>query len=217
MQAPMGAASVLFHPPEGAEMSNRLTPGGKPAAPEPQTPTLSALAAADHVQGDPDARLTLVEYGDYECPACIEAAPVTQQIVKAAGKRLCFVYRHFPMMQTHPNAELAAEAAEAAAAQGPFWAMHKQLFAQTHGLALPALTGYAAAIGLDMIRFKAEMADRIYTQRVQEHRRAGDKSGVRATPAYFLNGKRIDVSAGLVTLQTRVQAALAALPVPPQA
>jgi protein-disulfide isomerase len=188
-----------------------MTPEVKAASPEPQTATLSALAAADHVQGDPEARLTLVEYGDYECPACIQGAPLTQQLVRAAGKRLCFVFRHFPMMQAHPKAELAAEAAEAAAAQGRFWPMHQQLFAQPHGLALPALTGYAAAIGLDMIRFKAEMADRIYTQRVQEHRRAGDHSGVRATPAYFINGKRIDVSSGFDKLQARVQAALAAL------
>ena len=174
----------------------------------------AALSVAEHMLGDAQASVTLLEYGDYECPACIQAEPLTQHLVKAYGKRLRFVFRHFPLVEVHPHAELAAEAAEAAAAQGQFWPMHHLLFTQVHQvrsahhLALPALATYAQTIGLDMIRFNAEMADRIYTQRVQEHRRAGEHSGLRATPAFFLNGAPVDVSFGFEKLEEAVQAAL---------
>ena len=176
----------------------------------PQAVPEAALAAADHVLGDPHAKLMLLEYGDYECPACIQAEPLMQHLVEAHKGRLRFVYRHFPLMEVHPNAEVAAEAAEAAAAQGQFWAMHRMLFAQVHHLTPPALAGYAESIGLDMTRFNAEMADHIYTQRVQEHRRAGELSGLRATPAIFLNGRPVDVSHGFDRLEAAVQAALKA-------
>ncbi len=167
-----------------------------------------SLTGFDHVRGDADAKLTLLEYGDYECPACIQAQPLTQHLVDSHGGQLRFVFRHFPLVEVHPHAELAAEAAEAAAAQGRFWPMHQLLFTQTHHLALAALTGYAKAIGLDMIRFSAEMADRVYTQRVQEHRRAGQHSGVRATPAFFLDGRLVDVSLGFDKLEAAVRTAL---------
>ena len=167
-----------------------------------------AMTGFDHVRGDTQAKLTLLEYGDYECPTCIQAQPLTQHLVDSHGGQLRFVFRHFPLVEVHPHAELAAEAAEAAAAQGRFWPMHQLLFTQTHHLALPALTGYAQSIGLDMIRFSAEMADRVYTQRVQEHRRAGQHSGVRATPAFFLDGRPVDVSFGFDKLEAAVRAVL---------
>jgi protein-disulfide isomerase len=150
----------------------------------------AALAAVDHILGDADAKLTLLEYGDYECPACIQAEPLVQRLVAAYPGRLRLMFRHFPLMEVHPHAELAAEAAEAAAAQGQFWPIHHLL--------------------LDMNRFNPEMADHIYTQRVQEHRRAGERSGLRATPAFFLNGEAVDVSLGLEKLQEAVHAALKA-------
>lgn len=168
----------------------------------------AALAAADHVMGDAHAKITLLEYGDYECPACIQVEPLMQHLVDTHRGRLRFVFRHFPLVAVHPNAELAAEAAEAAAAQGQFWPMHHLLFAQVHHLTPAALAGYAQSIGLDMNRFSAEMGDRIYTQRIQEHRRAGDHSGLRATPAFFLNGKAVDVSFGFEKLEAAVQAAM---------
>jgi protein-disulfide isomerase len=168
----------------------------------------AALTAADHLLGDPRASLTLLEYGDYECPTCIQAEPLTRHLVEAFGKRMGFVFRHFPLLELHPHAELAAEAAEAAAAQGQFWAMHRLLFSQPHQLGLPALASHAQSIGLDMNRFNAEMADRIYTQRIQEHRRAGERSGVRATPAFFLNGIPVDVSFGFEKLEAAIHVAL---------
>jgi protein-disulfide isomerase len=165
----------------------------------------AALKAADHILGAADAPLTLLEYGDYECPACIQAEPLVQHLLETQGGRLCFVFRHFPLVEVHPNAEMAAEAAEAAAAQGRFWPMHHRLFAQAHHLTPMALVGYASALGLDMNRFNAELADRIYTQRVQEHRRAGEHSGVRTTPAFFLNGQAVDVSFGFERLVQAVR------------
>jgi len=177
-------------------------------ADEAVAPEVTGLAAADHVLGDPQASVTLLEYGDYECPACIRAAPLVAQLIESGGSQLRFVYRHFPLMELHPHAELAAEAAEAAAAQGQFWPMHQFLFVQTHRLTRAALADYATQIGLDMVRFRAEMADRIYTQRVQEHRRAGEHSRLRATPAFFLNGQIVDVSQGFEKLAQAVHAAL---------
>lgn len=171
----------------------------------------AALAAADHVLGDPHAKVTLVAYGDYECPASIQAAPLVQHWMDTCGGRLRLLYRHFPQMEAHPHAELAAEAAEAAAAQGQFWPMHRLLFSQAHHLTPAALAGYAKSLGLDMNRFNAEMADRIYTQRVQEHRRAAEHSGLRGTPAFFVNGQFVDVSFGFEKLEAAVQAALKAV------
>ena len=167
-----------------------------------------ALAAADHILGDVNATVTLLEYGDYECPFCVRAEPPTQALIETSGPRLRFVFRHFPLVELHAHAELAAEAAEAAAAQGRFWAMHHLLFTQPHHLALPALTACAESIGLDMNRFNAEMADRIYTQRVHEHRQAAEADGVQTTPSYLLNGKVIDVSRGFGPLEQAVAAAL---------
>lgn len=180
-----------------------MSPAGEASVPE-----VMGLPATEHAMGDLRASVTLLEYGDYECPACIQAAPLVAQLIEGSAGRLRFVYRHFPLMEAHPHAELAAEAAEAAAAQGKFWPMHHLLMAQVHHLTPAALAGYAAEIGLDLVRYKAEMADRIYTQRVQEHRRAGDRSNLRTTPAFFLNGRLVDVSFGVEKLEQAVHAAL---------
>lgn len=166
----------------------------------------AGLTADDHSQGNEHAAVTLLEYGDYECPACAQAEPITRYLVDTLGSQIRFVFRHFPLMEVHPNAELAAEAAEAAAAQGKFWEMHHLLFSAPHHLAMADLTKHAEAIGLDMARFHAEMADHIYTQRIQEHRRAGEMTNLRATPAFFLNGKVVDVSFGLDKLEEAVHA-----------
>ena len=168
----------------------------------------AGLSAADHAMGSPDAKLTLVEYGDYECPACLQAEPLVRHLLETEGHRLRFVFRHYPLVEVHPHAELAAEAAEAAAAQGKFWPMHHLLFAQKQHLDAAALAGYAESIGLDMLRYHGEMNDRIYTQRVQEHRRAGDRTGLRATPTFFLNDAVIDVSFGFDKRTEAVHAAL---------
>jgi protein-disulfide isomerase len=170
--------------------------------------SVEGLPAVDHSIGSQRNALVLLEYGDYECPSCKEAEPLTLHLVSVFGDRLRFVYRHFPLVASHPHAQLAAEAAEAAAAQHRFWPMHHLLFENYEHLKLPALGRYAAAIGLDMTRFHAEMADRVYTQRVQEHRRSGEQLGVRGSPCFFLDGTVIDVSFGLEHLDAAVRAKL---------
>ena len=186
-------------------MNTTTIPNSNAAAPNYE----AGLSAADHSVGLDNAPITLLEYGDYECPACAKAAPVVRQITERFGSQLRLVFRHLPLMALHPHAELAAEAAEAAAAQGKFWEMHYLLFASPKHLSLPNLTQHAQAIGLDMTRFHAEMADHIYTQRVQEHRRAAALSGVETTPTFILNGQRIDLSHGLDALEAAAHAAAA--------
>ena len=164
--------------------------------------------ATEHSIGREDAALILIEYGDYECIACGAAEPLTLHLLETFNSRLRFVFRHFPLTEIHPHAELAAESAEAAAAQGKFWEMHHLLFTHQHHLKLASLTQYAEQLELDMRRFSAEMDDRIYLQRVQEHRRSGERLGLHSSPNFFLNGVLIDVSFGLEHLENAVCAAL---------
>lgn len=176
--------------------------------PENELGEIAGLLAADHITGSEHAKLLLLEYGDYECPSCAEAEPVARHLIEVFGKRMKFVFRHFPLVEVHPHAELAAEAAEAAAAQNKFWPMHHLLFTHSGHLELPALIQYAGMIDLDVRRFEVEMKGRIYTQRVQEHRRSGETIGLRASPTFFLNGRVVDVSFGLEHLELAVRAAL---------
>ncbi len=169
---------------------------------------ISGLAAAEHSTGAEHSNLVLLEYGDYECPSCRAAEPVTQHLVNTFGSQLKFIYRHFPLIKIHPHAQLAAEAAEAAAAQGKFWEMHHLLCTHNKHLDLSALTGYAMQLELDMRRFNAEMTDHIYLQRVHEHRHAGEELGLQKTPGFFLNDVLIDVSSGLEHLEKTVRNAL---------
>ncbi|MEN9320448.1 MAG: hypothetical protein RL039_261 [Pseudomonadota bacterium] len=190
-----------------------MTPNTAPHA-NPATQTkldaanhLAGLTAADHSMGPDDARITLLEYGDFECPACAATAPAVRQLVERLGPKIRFVFRHLPLLEVHPHAELAAEAAEAAAAQGKFWEMHDRLFATPNRLKLPDLIQHAQTMDLDMNRFHAELTDHIYTQRVQEHRRAAALSNVHTTPTFVLNGKRVDISGGFGALEAAVHAA----------
>lgn len=169
---------------------------------------ITGLAGADHSTGAKNASVVLLEYGDFECPSCGAAEPVTRHLLEAFGDRVTFIYRHFPLLEVHPHAELAAEASEAAAAQGKFWEMHHLLFTHQKHLDLAALTRYAEELELDMNRFNAEMADHVYTQRIHEHRRAGELLRLHSSPSFFLNNEPVDVSAGLGNLEHAVRAAL---------
>jgi NhaA family Na+:H+ antiporter len=171
------------------------------------TPPVSP--ARDHIAGVPTAALQLVEYGDYECPYCGRAYPITVAVQQAFEGRLCFVFRHFPLTAMHPNAEAAAESAEAAGAQGRFWAMHDQLFRHQDRLDSPALVEYAQAIGLDLQRFVRELADGVHVARVREDFASGVASGVSGTPTFFINGRRHEgpwdfesLSAALILAET---------------
>jgi formate-nitrite transporter family protein len=147
----------------------------------------------DHALGPPGAPVTLVEYGDFECPFCGMAYADLKRIRERLGDRLRFVYRHFPRPE-HPHARDAAEAAECAGAQGEhrFWAMHDLLFEHQQALEDQHLAQYAAQIGLDTQRFNQNMADHTYRGRVQQDLEGGVHSGVRGTPTFFINGQRYE-------------------------
>jgi len=144
----------------------------------------------DHVLGPDDAKVTLVEYGDLECGHCHQVQPIIRQLREHLGRRLRYVYRHFPLKTIHPNAEMAAEAAEAAGAQGKYWEMHDFLFEHQRDLDEAHLFQYAAQLGLDELRFKQDLADRVYSKKVEEDFRSGIRSGVNGTPTFFVNGER---------------------------
>jgi protein-disulfide isomerase len=165
------------------------------------------VAPVDHTIGEPHAPVTVVEYGDFECPNCKQAAPAVKLLLQRFESRVRFVYRHFPLVEVHPHALLAAEAAEIAGGQGRFWQMHDLLFDNQLHLKPPQLHHYAEQLGLDMARYTAEMDDHIYLQRVREHMQSGSESGVRATPTFFVNGTIHDVSFGLRSLFDTVAAA----------
>jgi protein-disulfide isomerase len=150
------------------------------------------LPDRDHIQGPVDAPIKLLEYGDYECPYCGQAYPLVKEIQKRLGNRLCFAFRNFPLINSHPYAEHAAEAAEAAGVQGRFWEMHDSLFENQDALEDKDLERYAAALGLDAQRFINEVSSGAHVLRVREDFHSGARSGVNGTPTFFINGKRYD-------------------------
>lgn len=164
----------------------------------------------DHFLGPASAKVTIVEYGDFECPSCGQAYPAVQLLLKHFEARVRLVFRHFPLREVHPYAELAAEAAEAAGAQQKFWQMHNLLFEHQLHLKANSLRQYAGKVELDLERYDHDMRDHIYLQRVQEHIDSGIRSGVRATPTFFVNDVMHDISFGLQPLQTAIDAALRA-------
>jgi protein-disulfide isomerase len=146
----------------------------------------------DHIQGPADAPVTLVEYGDYECPYCGGAYPIIKEVQARMGDRLRFVFRNFPITTSHPHAEQAAEAAEAAGAQGRFWEMHDLLFENQKRLRDEDLRAYAERIGLDLERFDKELSEHVHAPRVREDFMSGVRSGVNGTPTFFINDVRHD-------------------------
>ena len=151
--------------------------------------------------------MTLVEYGDFECPNCKQAAPAVKLLLRHFTGRIRFVYRHFPLEEVHPQALQAAEAAESAGGQGKFWPMHDLLFDNQPHLKLPQLRNYAEELQIDIARYAAEMDDHLYLQRIREHMQSGGESGVRHTPTFFVDGRIQDVSFGLRSLFDAVDAA----------
>jgi protein-disulfide isomerase len=166
------------------------------------------ITAVDHVRGAVHPRIVIVEYGDFECPICRAAEPGVRMILKQSVTAIQLVYRHFPLESVHPHALMAAEAAEAAAAQGMFWEMHERLMHEGAHLDRSSLVRHAEALGLDMPLFKAALDDEIYRQRVREHVDGGLRSHLRATPGFYVNGRVCDVSGGIHMLADRVRALL---------
>ena len=163
--------------------------------------------ARDHARGPEDAPVTLLEYGDYECPYCGQAEVVIRDLLESFGDDVRYVWRHLPLNDVHPNAQMAAEAAEAAAAQGAFWGMHDKLLEHQDELSPPDLTRDAEELDLDVERFWDDLRERVHAPRIAEDVGSADASGVAGTPTFFINGKRHHGAYDIDTLTATVRAA----------
>ncbi|MBI2644137.1 MAG: DsbA family protein [Candidatus Wildermuthbacteria bacterium] len=157
----------------------------------------AAVSSADHAKGNRDAKIVLVEYGDFQCPACALYEPVVEQLEEDYGDRMTFIYRHFPLRNVHAQADLAAQASEAAALQGRFWEMHDLLYQNQNEWAKndkaeEIFVGYAVSLGLDKERFSQDMNSDAVKTKVENDFQGGVKSGVNGTPNFYLNGKKIE-------------------------
>ncbi len=166
------------------------------------------VSERDHVRGPATAPLTLLEYGDYECPFCGAAHAVLKQLLQIMGDEVRLAFRNFPLAQIHPHAQLAAEAAEAAALQGHFWEMHDMLFEHQDRLEVQDVIGYAAALRLDLQRFGIDLSQHTCAPRVREDFLGGIRSGVNGTPTFFVNGVRHNGGYDLESLIAALRSAL---------
>ena len=162
----------------------------------------------DHVLGPANAAVTLVEYGDYECPHCGHAHIVVERLRLQLGAQLRFVFRNFPLTEIHPHAEAAAEAAEAAATRDRFWKMHDTLMTNQDALELDDLVEYAAELGIDTAWFTTALTTRTFQKKVREDFMGGVRSGVNGTPTFFINGSRHDGPATFESLSQALEEAL---------
>lgn len=172
---------------------------------EPAIAMVETLSTFDHMLGPPDAPVTVVEYADFQCPRCRQAAGAVKILLARFEQRVRLVFRHFPLEEVHPRALRAAEIAECAAVQTKFWEMHDLLFENQNRLEPPRLRSYAECLELDIARVTTELKKRAHRPRIREHRRSGEHFRVRATPTFFVNGRVQDVSFGLSALPEAVE------------
>lgn len=152
------------------------------------------VRSSDHIQGEENAPITLVEYGDYQCPHCGAAYPIVKRVQKHFGKRLCFVFRNFPLVEAHPMAQSAAETAEFAAAHGKFWEMHDAIFENQASLSVEFLPELAEGMSLSGEALVRSLRGREYAEKVRSDFMGGVRSGVNGTPTFFINGYRHDAA-----------------------
>ena len=171
---------------------------------------VTGVTADDHVRGGPDAPVTVLEYGDYECPYCRGAARDVHEMLARYPDTVRFVFRNFPITQLHPHAEQAAEAAEAAGAQGKFWEMYERLLQPSSHLELDSLLDDAAGLGLDVGRFRNEVTGHAYAAKIERDVQQGIRDGVNATPKFYVNGERLDGKLPLEGLEDAIRAAVRA-------
>jgi protein-disulfide isomerase len=163
----------------------------------------------DHVRGPADAPVTLVEYGDFECPFCGRAEPAVRALLAEFGEEIRYVWRHLPLTDVHPHAQMAAEAAEAAAAQEAFWPMHDRMLDRQEALRARDLVEHAGSLGLDVERFQEDLRQHVGASRVAEDVDSADLSGVSGTPSFFVNGRRHYGAYDIEALSTAVRVARA--------
>jgi protein-disulfide isomerase len=165
------------------------------------------VSSRDHIQGPATAPVTLLEYGDYECPYCGAAFPIVKQVQQRLGDQLRFVFRNFPLSTVHPHAQQAAEAAETAGTQGKFWEMHDTLFEHQRALDTPSLLQYAQSLGVNVEQFERDLLSQTVAERVREDFLSGIRSGVNGTPTFFINGRRHEGSYDRETLLAALEQA----------
>lgn len=170
--------------------------------------TLPVSRDRDHIQGRTSAPVTLIEYGDYQCPYCGQAYPIIKEVQKQLGNKLCFVFRNFPLTEIHPDAEHAAEAAEAAAVQNKFWEMHDYIYEHQQALDDKHLEKYAETLRLNLAKFNNEMSSHVHAGRIREDFLSGIHSGVNGTPTFYINGIRYNDSWDLETLLETLRSAI---------
>ena len=163
----------------------------------PNTEGSTVLTDTEWSKGNPDAAVTLIEYSDFQCPACAKYYQMINKIAEEMGEEIQVIYRHFPLSRSHPQAELAARAAEAAGQQGAFWEMHNKLFANQNAWsnqsnAEDMFVGYAQELGLDIEKFKTDMNSKAIEDAVKDDQRSGNQALVEGTPTFFLNGEKIN-------------------------
>jgi len=173
-------------------------PTSKPPAP---------IGPSDHILGDVDAPITLLEYGDYECPYCGRAHPVVMEVLRRAGSDVRFVFRHFPLVELHPHALEAAEAAEAAGAQGQFWPMHESLIEHQRALDPKNLSRYAASLNLDLAQFEADLSTDRHLAKIERDIESGLRASVKGTPTFFIQGVQFEAPWSVDTLLAALRAA----------
>lgn len=166
------------------------------------------ITPLDHILGNDDAIVTIVEYGDYECPHCAAAQPILAQILAHFGNQLCLVYRHFPLVEVHPHAGAAAEAAEFASVHGLFWQMHEAIFTHQQRLSVPLLISLAANLKLSPIDLRDALASDRFGAKIRGDFIGGVRSGVNGTPTFFVNGIRHDSPYGVATLSSAIDQAI---------
>jgi protein-disulfide isomerase len=172
--------------------------------------TTPHLTDDDHVRGPADAPVTVLEYGDFECPYCRGAFRDVRLLVDQHPAEIRFIFRNFPIPELHPHAEQAAEAAEAAGAQGNYWAMHDLLLQPYSHLDVDSLVTYAEVIGLNIPRFRRDLTERAYAARIGRDIEEGTRNGVNATPKFYVDGQRVDGKVPLENLVIMVDSAVSA-------
>lgn len=192
-------------------------PAAAPSDPRPaEAPAVKPVALP--VRGDRDGRVTIEEFSDFQCPFCARSVATLKQILKEYPQEVRWIFRHFPVVQSHPNAPLIHMAALAAGEQGRFWEMHDMVFENRDRVAMEDLLGYARRLGLDMKGFEASLRDRQLMGRIEADYNEGIDRMVRATPTFFINGKKVEGAVPYPLFKQEVERALAgvqgALPAP---
>jgi protein-disulfide isomerase len=150
-----------------------------------------AVSSVDHHIGNVNAAITLVEYGDFECPYCGHAHPLIKRLLQEKGNELQFVFRNFPLRQIHPNAYISAISAEAAGRQGKYWEMHDLIYENQDKLGIEYLYSLAKSLGLDLTQFSQDAESRVILDKIQTDFEGGIRSGVNGTPSFFINGQKL--------------------------